>query len=510
VSLRGVSPATPTAAPHPADRRREWAALLALMLGYVALFAAYYPPISGIEDEVSYVNQAVIWSRGAVSADGAGLPELPEMAALGGRLVPTRHPGRSLVALPFLVLGGGRALFASGLVLHLALTGIGAAVLARLGRSPLWAALLLLHPTLAIYSRTIMADAAAGTGLLLAALALTSPGRFAPVAAGLAVALGALMRYHAALALPLVALAFRTRPGRAHPGRDAAACLLAGTLAGGLIVAYNVALYGAPVPPVAGRYGVFSTAFVGPHLRFYAAALLVLWPGMLLAPWLDRSPLRGLVRGVIVLFLGPLLFYYFHDRTARPLETLIVGQRLLQIALPLWIVSYAGVVDDWIAAPLRGRLGRRGREALVALGCAGLLAANGVAFARHQHHLDALRAARDAIAAQVPAGSLILTQGAVYKILGIPVDVPAYRLRPYQSFDRPTDDPATRFDTLGRTPRPWYLATLSRTPGAPLDPPVRSIIDHFRMERLPVDSPLATLHVCRPAPPEPELHRTED
>jgi len=34
---------------------------------------------------------------------------------------------------------------------------------------------------------------------------------------------------------------------------------------------------------------------------------------MLFAPVLDRSRLRWLVRGVIVLFLGPLLFYYFHD-----------------------------------------------------------------------------------------------------------------------------------------------------------------------------------------------------
>jgi hypothetical protein len=38
----------------------------------------------------------------------------------GGRQVATRHPGRSLVALPFLLLGGTRAVFASGLAPHLA------------------------------------------------------------------------------------------------------------------------------------------------------------------------------------------------------------------------------------------------------------------------------------------------------------------------------------------------------------------------------------------------------
>ena len=55
------------------------------------------------------------------------------------------------------------------------MTAVGAALLARLGKSPLWAALLLLHPTLAIYSRTVMGDGASGAGLLLAGLFLTAP-----------------------------------------------------------------------------------------------------------------------------------------------------------------------------------------------------------------------------------------------------------------------------------------------------------------------------------------------
>src|SRR3954447_21922297 len=194
-------------------RGRGWAALLALMLGYAGLFAAYYPPLPAIEDEMGFLNQALVWSRGAVSAEGAGLPaDLADFGEARGRHVPTRHPGRSLVALPFLAAGGVRAAFASGLLLHLAMAAIGAALLSRLGRSPLWAALLLFHPTLALYSRTIMADAAAGTGLLLAALAFASSAPWAGVGAGLAVGLAAAMRYHAALALPVVAAAFVLPP----------------------------------------------------------------------------------------------------------------------------------------------------------------------------------------------------------------------------------------------------------------------------------------------------------
>jgi hypothetical protein len=166
------------------------------MLGYAALFALWYPPLPGIEDEAGFVNQALIWSRGAVSAEGAGFStgfgDLADFTEVGGRHVPLRQPGRSLLALPFLMAGGVRATFASGLLLHLATTALAALLLERLGHSALWAALVLFHPTLAIYSRTIMGDEAAGAGLLLAALALTSSSRFAGIWAGLAVGLAAL------------------------------------------------------------------------------------------------------------------------------------------------------------------------------------------------------------------------------------------------------------------------------------------------------------------------------
>ena len=185
---------------------KAWAALGVLMLGFAALFEVYYPPISAIEDETGFLNQALVWSRGAVSSEGAGYPHgLLDFIEVNGRHVPARHPGRSLLALPLLLLGGTRAVFVSGLALHLLATLAGAALLARLGRSPLWAVLILFHPTLAVYSRTVMADGAAGTGLLLAAIGVASG---APVLAGLAVGLAAAMRYHSAL------------PCRSSPGRS--------------------------------------------------------------------------------------------------------------------------------------------------------------------------------------------------------------------------------------------------------------------------------------------------
>ena len=49
-----------------ASRRGEWWALASLLAGYALIFLAFYPPIAGVEDEIGFLNQARVWSLGAV------------------------------------------------------------------------------------------------------------------------------------------------------------------------------------------------------------------------------------------------------------------------------------------------------------------------------------------------------------------------------------------------------------------------------------------------------------
>ena len=211
------------------------------------------------------------------------------------------------------MLGGVRAMFVSGLVLHLALTALGALLLlASAGpASPLWAALLLFHPTLAIYSRTIMADATAGTGPVAGGAGRLDLG----VALTLA-AIGAgpwrsawrprCAHHHAALALDGRRRRVPAPRGGPMPGATPRLCVLsAGSgLPAALIVLYNLAVYHAPLEPFTAGRGYFSAAFLVPHAAFYTTALLAIWPAMLLAPVLDRSPLRWLIRGLCGVFLA--------------------------------------------------------------------------------------------------------------------------------------------------------------------------------------------------------------
>jgi hypothetical protein len=222
---------------------------------------------------------------------------------------------------------------------------------------------------------------------------------------------------------------------------------------------------------------------------------MTVWPAMLLAPVLDRSPLRWLVRGVCGLFLVFLSMYYFHDTTPSWLETAVVGQRLLQVALPLWVVSYAGVLDDRVAGPLRRRLGDRAWAALVVLGCAGLLVGTGLMFHRHQAHLGRLRAARDAVVVAVPEGSLVVANDVLIKLFGVPVDVPAYRWRHLDFQGHPLDHSRE----LDREDRPWYLAVLPKVPGSGLPGPAEDLVARYRMEPAPSPVPGLSLYVARPA-----------
>src|SRR4051794_425792 len=82
---------------------RDWALLGGLMLAYATLFLAYYPPTLGIEDEVGYLNQALVWSRGAMTAGGAKYHGLMGFIPVAGQEVAIRQPGRSLAILPFLL-----------------------------------------------------------------------------------------------------------------------------------------------------------------------------------------------------------------------------------------------------------------------------------------------------------------------------------------------------------------------------------------------------------------------
>ncbi|MFO0907009.1 MAG: hypothetical protein U0794_01365 [Isosphaeraceae bacterium] len=485
------TPEASTAAVSPI--RRDWALLGGLILAYAAVFVAFAPPTVGIEDEVGYLNQAIVWTKGAFTADAAGYHDLFGFVRVGAHDVPARQPGRSLWMFPFLLVGGIRAAMYSGLFLHAATVLVGALVLVRLGKSPLWSALLLFHPTLAIYSRTLMADEGAGLGPLIGALAVVSlEAPWAGVVAGLGVAAGAVFRYHAGLALPVVAAAFLFPPVRKQPFKQAILCLVAGGLGGFLLMSYNLWLFQHPTDPQVTTRGSWSFAFIGEQARFFGGALMTVWPGMLLAPLLDRSALRWVARGVCGLFLAMFLIYYWHDTGSSWIETAVLGLRLIQVALPVWITCYAVVVADYVGAPLTRAIGVSRARGLAALACLGLLLATTVMFTRHQKHLQNLIAAHDAVAAVVPDGARLAANGTVEKLFATADHHPAYE-RIYLP-----DVPHKRHLPEDFEERPFYVAVLLKSADPSNLEDARAAAARYHMTPIETGFPGLTVYAYRP------------
>lgn len=472
--------AVSTASPSVGVRRRQWVLLLLCMGVYMLVFALYYPPLSAIEDEVGFVNQAIVWSKGAISAEAAGYDTMLDFIDIKGRVMSWRNPGRSLIILPFVAVWGIRSTFVTGALIHLAITLVAAFVHKTLGQSPLWAILVLCHPTLSIYSRTIMGDSPAGLFVLASVLIILSrpkPGFLA----GTLLGLGAVMRYHVVIILPFLGAALWGDPTIERPKLESLKCMAAGSTVAALLGLYNLGLYGS-VWGAAAR-GYFSWRFLLTHIVFYSFALLLIWPGMFAALLLDRSRISLLTRFVCFPVVLLFSFYYFHDRGSWWGEDVVLGQRLIQCVLPVCVVAYASVLSR-TAVPWLRRLVRAPDLAAAGVPIVLLLFAQGYAFRKHQDHLQRLGSVRDEVIATVPAGATIVANYMVQKLFGI-----ADPMLPRYSWVRLDTAVLEPSNSLTRLGQPWYCGVVPKGPDDPALKDLPEFLNRYHLRPIPTHTP---------------------
>lgn len=471
-----MNPAAPGLWPGPTSHdRRLW---LLLLVGYTLVYLWFWPAGPGIHDEAGFVNQALLWTHGPAMDARASRAPVDDLLRIDDRTVTWRNPGRSLLLVPFLPLGSVRALYLSSLLLHLAAGLACAALLRRHGASPLWSALVLFHPTLALYSRTIMADGPAGLALLAAFLALTT--RRAPgFLAGLAVGAAAGLRYQTGPLLLFLAAGIWNLPWLPDRRRQAAACLLGGGTIGVALFVYNWYVYGS-ILGFTGQ-GRFSLAYLGWNAGIYALALACLWPALPLALGWDRSVWVRPVRLVVIPFLLVMLIYSWHDVGTSPLETMVVSLRLLQPVLPVWILSYALLLEDRIGPWFLRRLTPASRRAVLLLVSLLLLAGQALLFQRHQRHLASLQEARASILATIPPGATVIANGTVRKLFAVlSEEPPDYRWVPYDLDNRVLDPAPALADEDG----PTYVALLPKRPGYEFPTELAELVRRLRLRRV--------------------------
>jgi hypothetical protein len=473
----------------------HWRWLLLLIAFYLVIFVYFYPPTHGIEDEAGYINQAFLWQHGSITAEGAGYGQLADFYTINGRSVSFRNPGRALTLLPFMIAFGERSVFFTGAIIHVLTVLAAALLLVRLGKSPLWALLILLHPTMTLYSRTVMSDELSGLLLLLAVLAVTCKSKRG-LLAGIALGAAVLTRYHTAVVVPFFIVALFFDKGR----REAFICLLTTGAFAVLIVAYNYWTF----RNLVGGYSdmvSFGPQYLAYSLKYYVPALLLLWPLQLFAPFIDRSPLRGYVWACCFPVFGLLTVYFFHETGESLVQTLILGQRLMLTILPIWIVSYIFTVDSWTGTAIHKYVPHAIRVAAVTACCVILLGGTFFLFREHQRHLVNLRDTAAEIEQVAPAGSVLVANRNLTKLFGTPATgITQYDWLVYQFLGQPLDNSAR----LVRERKEWYLAILPRRPGDELTDTLREYITKYHMVKLPTRNPNLIFYRAPASAPPPE------
>lgn len=444
--------------------------ILLVVIGvYVIGFLATWPRALLVSDEALYVNQAALF------AEGTTRWEVPDAITSEPRsiLISDYPPGTSLVQAPLVAVGGWRwstvvsviALVATALVLR--------RWLEREGRSPWFALLLFVHPTVLVMGRIAMSDAPSML-LTTAALALFWRGlpppapvassdhvpparRWAWPAAGFLAGLSLLFREPNLLVVgPFVAGALLRR--------DRHALRLLFGVAAGASVRLGVAALVFDDPfhfRAPGKYEGLRTQFEA--LGLIVLALVVLVPGGLLAVAFYRGRRRAEVVATVVLVMGFFTVYGYSAAQSGTLDRVILTPRFVLPVLPLVVFAVAEAAPRLLA---RVRAGLRARSDALAereLGRAAvtLLAAAAVIISIGAHVVVDRKAVVDArvvsaIADNTPRRArLVVNTSSLTKYLG-----PVLGAQPWTDRDAV---PAIGLPSLLIRKGPVYLVFLDRS-----------------------------------------------
>lgn len=340
----------------PASPVGEWLArdangwLCAAAVLFALIYCRFWPLTYTTMDEAGYVGNAYLLRHGTVYADQAHV-FIATNFLVDGHFV-SKYPLGMAALIALVSFAGWKTALGVNLFVHLATFSVFVRLVRRIGVPGIWGLLYLLHPTAVLFCRTAMADLFSG---LLLALAFDALLRARLLATGLLAGLAIAVRTGNIVFLPAFALAPFAEPwlksGGEVWGRVPALLRLSiGFIPGLAFAAYFLVVL--THGQVANNTGTFHLHYFGEMFPAYAASLLVLYPGMLLAPALYRGPQRvtlmALCYGVVLLYS----FWFYRDTGSSMVENLIVGQRYMLAVLPLFLLAYAEVLWRLIGARL--------------------------------------------------------------------------------------------------------------------------------------------------------------
>jgi hypothetical protein len=399
---------------------------VAAAVAFVLIQFALYPPTIAIKDESTYLSVAYVLRAGTVFADLANIP-IWSGVVHNGHVIAMYPPGQSLLLLPTIVFNW-HLVFAVILILHVVGFFLFMDLLKLFNVRREWAVLYLFFPALVLFSRTVMTEIPSATLMLLALLLYFRGGR-QRIAAGLVFGALSFLAYKNLIPFAVLILTALVRDiMAARPWRPAlhlrrrwhdwySLSLLAGFLpVFGILVAYNLWVFGRIL-----GYGSqgFGLQYLIPNLAFYAIDLMALLPLMLLAPVVYRGPWRLEVLALTVGVLIATSAWYYIDNAHGLAENALTGARLLLPVMPVWLLSYAAVLDRILKPAVRFKVALAGAATVGALLCL-------VVSVAHERHLQEAANVQRIIYAQTDPSDLLVIDDETAKFIS-----PAWGSRQY-------------------------------------------------------------------------------
>lgn len=389
-------------------RRSDDRWLFACMLAFVAIYAVFYPLIYTSIDEASTFGMAYVLRHGSITPAPDFFPSISPIG-LHGRMY--RFPIGFPTVLAALTGLGWRAFFLVNPILHLIATWCFSRILRANRISVRYAALYLLYPCFVLFDRTLLSDPFAAS---LTTIALYCLVKRRPIGAGLCLGFALAARSVSSIvALLMIAGLFasdwRERDSTPIWRGQAVRFAVGAAPFWCAILCYNWYTMGGifKSPYSAGQLSPHGLAAAGP---LYVLSLLVMLPGMLLAPFLYRGQFwrTGLAATVTATLVAAAYNQSTYGNNFA--ETLLSTPRQVLPVMPFFLLAYCAVLARWLP---EARLRRR--RAFDAIAILLLVVALGVS-SLHQKYLRTLTTIQSEIAQALPPNSIVYANKDAYKL----------------------------------------------------------------------------------------------
>ena len=410
LSGMALSPAVPS----PDDDGRRWSAgtarwLLLLTGAFALIYALFYPPLYTSIDEASNFSMAYVLRRGTIYP-GAGF--FPSLSPIGPYGLVYRFPVGFASVLALVSLAGWQAFFLVNPLLHVAAAWCFARILQAMRLNPKFAALYLLYPGFVLFSRTLFADTFAAS-LTTIALFLLLRRRWT-VGAGLCLGLALTARSASAVVAVLLWSALMAsdwaRRTQVPLWKGRALRFGLGLLPFVILnLTYNFYTMGSPFkstynPGDLTGHGLLHSG------RLYVLSLLLLYPGMLLAPFFYRGSFwrQGLAATTLTVLLAASYDQSTYGNSF--LQTLLATPRQVLPVLPFYLLAYCAGLSRIVSPVAMARV--RG----FAAGAALLLAVAALISYQHQKYLVRLVSLHRQVMNSLPPDAVVYASKDVFKL----------------------------------------------------------------------------------------------